>query len=130
MFYWVIPDDTYWDFWLSSYILGIPHICRTSVNLISLPSVFLHVTDNQILGDSKLIHWTWFLHLLTGNVSFFFCFPLLFLKKRQQTQNVTICGKPTQSNQDLIPNLTKVSTSPRNKILTGQSGVNWSVLMK
>ena len=83
LFYWVILDDTYWDFWLSSYILGIPHICRTSVNLISLPSVFLHVTDNQNFGDSKLIHWTWFLHLMTGNVRgfFVFCFPSIFKKE-------------------------------------------------
>lgn len=55
-------------------------------------------------------------------------FPLL--KKRQDTQNGVTRAKPMLLNRDLLPNLIAVPASPRDVILTSQSGITWSALVK
>lgn len=52
------------------------------------------------------------------------------LKNRQQAQNGVSCATPMSPNWDLIPNPTAVSASPRNAILTSQSGISWSALVR
>ena len=51
-------------------MLGIPHTYTASVNLISLPSVFPHVTDKQVDWDANKTHSlrvivTFSIHLFT-----------------------------------------------------------------
>ena len=47
-------------------------------------------------------------------------------KKKQQIWNGVTCAKPTSPNWDSIPNLLKVSASPRKISLISQSGMSWS----
>lgn len=44
-------------------------------------------------------------------------------KKGQQAHNGVTFTKPMSPNRDFIPNLIAISTSPRNVILTSQSGI-------
>lgn len=37
---------------------------------------------------------------------------------------------PMLANQDLIPNLAAISVPPSNGILTGQSEISWSVVVR
>ena len=50
------------------------------------------------------------------------------VQKKTTGPNGVTCAKPTMPNGDLIPNLTAVSASCRNMILTRQSGIPWSAL--
>lgn len=52
------------------------------------------------------------------------------LQKKQQAQNGVSCAKLISLDQGLRPNLIAISAFPSNVVLTCQSGLFWSALMR